>query len=92
MDEFNVNVTVEVDQVGNGLSIRTPVALQIGFGTGRWQARGHVPAFETEPHDTLDQAVVAGARQARSELQAAVIERPRIVARITPNDVPQHLM
>ncbi len=92
MDEFKLNLTVEVDQVGNGLAIQTPVQLQIAYGTGRWQARGQEPVFETDPLDSLDDAVVAGARQARAELQAAVIERPRVIGRITPDDVPHLLM
>ena len=91
MDEFKLNVTVEVDQVGNGLAIQTPVQLEIGFGTGRWRARASTPAFETDAIESLDKAIVLGARQARTELQAAVIERPRVIARITPQDVPSML-
>jgi hypothetical protein len=92
MDEFKLNVTVEVDQVGNGLAIQTPVNLKIAFGTGCWRASGESPAFETDARDSLDQAVIEGARQAKAELQAAVIERPRVIARITPEDVPAQLM
>ena len=91
MDEFKLNVTVEVDQVGNGLAIQTPVQLEIGFGTGRWRARAHSPAFETDEIETLDKAIVTGARQAKAELQAAVIERPRVLARIAPDDIPPML-
>jgi hypothetical protein len=87
MNEFLVNVTVEVDQVGNGLSIQTPVHLQIGHNAGRWRVRCALPSFETVSLDTMDSAIVAGARQAKAELQGAVIERPFIVGRITPEAV-----
>lgn len=91
MNEFKLNLTVEVDQVGNGRAIQTPVDLQICYNRGRWSAGADCPAFETDPVETLEKAIVTGARQAQAELQANVIDRPCVVARIRPEDVPQEL-
>jgi len=89
MDEFTLNLTVEVQQVGNGLAIQTPVPLQCAYTSGRWQAFCETPPVETDRVNTLEEAIIAGARQAAAELQGAVIERPLIVARITPDDIPE---
>jgi hypothetical protein len=88
MDEFILNFTVDVEQVGNGLAIQTPIPLQLGYGAGRWRARCECPAVDIPKLESLEKAVIAGARQAAAELQAAVVERPRVIARITPADIP----
>jgi hypothetical protein len=89
MDEFIVNLTVEVQQVGNGLAIQTPVPMQFAYETGRWRAFCETPPVETPKLESFEKAIIAGARQAAAELQAAVIERPRVLARITPDDIPE---
>jgi hypothetical protein len=87
MDAFNLKMTVEVEQVGNGLAIQQPVDLEIGFNAGEWQARAEAPRFESAAAESLEKAIMFGAEQAKAELQSMVIERPRIVARITPEEV-----
>ncbi len=86
--EFRVNLTVEVDQVGNALCIRTPVPLQLLHRQGRWQVEGEMFGFEELEFDSFEEALVAGARQAGNELQASVIERPVIAGRIGPEVIP----
>ncbi len=88
MAVVRVNITVEVEQKGNGLLIQTPVPLQLVYERNRWHAECEAPPLCTEPADNLEQAIIAGARQAGAELQAAVIERPLIAGRITPDRIP----
>ncbi len=87
---WRVNITVEVDQVGNGLAIQTPVPLQLICNEGRWQATCVKPAVTTEEHGNMEEAIVAGAKAVRNELQAAVIDRPIVAGKITPEQVPVH--
>lgn len=86
--EFRVNLTVEVDQVGNALCIRTPVPLQLLHRKGRWLVEGDLLGFEELEFETFEEALVAGARQVGNELQASVIERPVIAGRIGPDVLP----
>jgi hypothetical protein len=90
VQDIRVIVTVEVDQVANGLAIRKPVPLQVVRNRSRkWYAQCESPPFETAPCDAMEDAIVAGARQAHTELQIAIDERPVIIGRITPDDVPR---
>jgi hypothetical protein len=84
---FSINVTIEVDQVGNGLAIQTPVAVQLVRERRRWRAECDTPPFRTPSFDTMEQAVIAAGEQAACEVQAAIVERPLIVGRITPEAV-----
>ncbi len=86
--EFRVNITVEVDQVGNALAIKTPVPLQLVYAGGRWRAQCESPPVATLMFDTMQEALVAGAKEAADELQAAVRDRPAVAGRIAPRDVP----
>jgi hypothetical protein len=88
MFEFRLNLTVEVDQVGNGIALQTPVPIQLHYRGGRWTAECDRPPVTTPMFDKLDEAVVAGARAAHMELQGMVNERPVIAGRVTPADVP----
>ena len=90
--EFRINVTIEVDQVGNALAIRTPVPLQLIYRGGRWQAQSESPPVATPRFDTMEEALVAGAKEATTELQDPVHDQPVVVGRITPNDLPTNLM
>jgi len=89
--EFRVNMTVEVDQVGNALAIKTPIPLQLVFQGGRWRAQCESPPVATEVFDTMEEAVIAGAKEATAEMQAAVEDQPVIAGRITPDDLPPEL-
>ena len=91
MASFRVNLTIEVDQAGNGLVIQTPVPIQVIHQRGQWQAMCESPRVTTVMFDSLEQAVVACADEVAVEVQGAVIERPLIAGRITPADVPSHL-
>ncbi len=88
MAAVRVNITVEVEQKGNGLIIYTPVPIQLVYERKRWHAECENPPFSTEPTDNMEQAIIAGAQQVGAELQAAVIERPLIAGRITPDNIP----
>lgn len=89
MKAVRVSMTVEVDQVANALAVRTPVPVQLIFERRQWRAACESPLVETDPFESLEQALVAGARQVAAEMQAAVDDRPVIAGRITPENIPQ---
>ena len=88
MSEFRVNLTVEVDRVANALAIQTPVPMQVACERGRWSAACADPAISTPACETFEQALSAGAIRIAAELQASVFDRPLILGRITPENVP----
>ena len=88
MFEFRLNLTVEVDQTANALTIHTPVPLQLHYRGGRWTAQATTPPVSTPMFDKLDEAIVAGARAATLELQGQVTDRPVVAGRISPVDIP----
>jgi hypothetical protein len=88
---FRVNFTVEVDQVGNGLAIQTPVPIQLVRERGQWLGQCENPPVSTLVFDTMEEALVACGEQVAAEMQSAVIERPLIAGRITPNDIPKNM-
>ncbi len=88
---FRVNCTIEVDQVGNALAIQTPVAIQLVYQRGQWLGQCDNPQVSTLVFDSMDEALIACSEQVSAEMQGAVIERPFIAGRITPNDVPNHM-
>ena len=89
--EFRVNITLEVDQVGNALAIKTPVPMQLVYQGGQWKAQCESPPVATLRFDSLQEAIVAGAKEAAAEIQAAVNERPCVVGRVTPGNIPDEL-
>jgi hypothetical protein len=89
--DFRVNITIEVDQVGNGLAIQTPIPIQLVCQRGQWHALCETPPVTTEVHDSMEDALVACAQQVAAELQMAVMDRPIIMGRITPDDIPQNM-
>lgn len=89
--DFRVNMTIEVDQVGNGLAIHTPIPIQLTYQRGQWQGRCESPPVSTLVCDSLSEALVACAEQVAAEVQMAVIERPMILGRITPEDIPSNV-
>lgn len=89
--DFRVNITIEVDQVGNGLAIQTPIPVQLICRRGQWRGRCETPPLETDVHDRMEDALAACAQQVAAEVQMAVIERPLILGRITPDDVPKNM-
>lgn len=89
MAPVRVAVTVEVDQKGNGLLIRKPVPLHLVCEDGRWHAECEEPNLCTDPCDSMEQAVLIGAHEVTGELQAAVVERPMVAGKISPESVPQ---
>jgi hypothetical protein len=89
--DFRVNMTIEVDQVGNGLAIHTPVPIQLIHQRGQWQGQCESPPVSTLVCDTLTEALVGCAEQVAAEVQGAVMERPLILGRITPDDIPSNM-
>ena len=47
--DTRVNLTIEVEQVGNGLAIQTPVPIQLVHHAGQWQAQCPELRIETAP-------------------------------------------
>ncbi|HSW44875.1 MAG TPA: hypothetical protein VLM89_04830 [Phycisphaerae bacterium] len=87
MAGFRINMTVEVDQKGNGLCIQTPVPVQLVHEQNKWRLQCATPPVATDLFDDMEEALIAGARRVGDELQAAVIERPLVAGRITPDTV-----
>lgn len=87
MAPVRVRLTIEVEERGNGLAILAPVPLTLIHESGRWRAVCETPPVQSDTFNTLVEAILAGARQVNDELQAAVIERPLIAGRITPETV-----
>ncbi len=86
--DFRVNFTVEVEQKANALSIRQPVPVQLVYRRGQWYFECESPALEMPPSPTMEQSLVAGSKQLAVEVQAAAVERPFIVGKITPDRIP----
>lgn len=86
---FRVNLTIEVEQVANALAIQTPVPIQLVFDGRRWTALCESPPVRTDAFDTMEKAVVACSEQVAAEVQMAVDDRPVVLARITPDDIPR---
>ena len=72
--EFRVAVTVEVDQVSGGLAVKTPVPLQLVYQAGQWCAQSDAPLVSTVMYDTMEEAIVAGAKEAVAELRTCPAE------------------
>ncbi len=87
MAAFKINLTIEVEQVGNGLAMQTPVPMQLVYHQARWQAVCDSPAIMTPSVKNMEEAIIAGSREIAREMQAAVVERPLIAGRVTPADV-----
>ena len=90
MAAFKLNLTIEVEQVGNGLAMQTPVPMQVLYRQSRWQAVCDSPAIMTASVKTLEEAIITGSEEIAHEMQAAVIERPLIAGRITAADIEAH--
>lgn len=89
--DFRVNITIEVDQVGNGLAIQTPIPIQLVYQRGQWQGQCESPPVSTVASESMEATLVACAQQVAAELQMAVMERPMILGRITPDDIPGNM-
>ena len=87
MTGVRVNLTVEVDQIGNGLCIRTPVPVQLVHEDREWHLECDTPRLTTDNFKTMEEALIDGTIMIGDELQSAVVERPLIVGRITPEGV-----
>jgi hypothetical protein len=86
--DFRVQVIVEVDQVGNGLAIQTPLPMHLVHERGQWRGECESPPVSTLVFDRMEEALVACGEQVAAEMQGAVMERPMVLGRITPDDIP----
>ena len=68
--EFCINLPIEVNQVEDTLVVRKPVALQVVYQSGRWRAQSESPPVLTDFVESLEEAVVAGVKEALKELRA----------------------
>lgn len=89
--DFRVNLTIEVNQVGNGLAIQTPVPIQLVHERGQWRGICENPAVNTMACESMQEALVACGEEVAAEMQMAVNERPLILGRITPDDIPTNM-
>ena len=87
--DFRVNVVVEVDQVGNGLAVRTPVVLDLVRTRAGWLAESEKPAIQVDEQASMEEAIIVGGQAVATELQGAVEHRPLIVGRILPEQVAE---
>lgn len=69
--EFRINLPIEVNQVEDTLVVRKPVALQLVYQSGRWRAQSEEPPVLTDFVESMEEAVVAGVKEAMVELRAA---------------------
>jgi hypothetical protein len=90
MAAFKLNLTIEVEQVGNGLALQTPVPMQVVFQHSRWHAVCDSLGIMTAPAQRLEDAIMLGRQEIAREMQALVVERPVVAGRITPDDVATH--
>ncbi len=86
--DFRVNLIVEVEQKANALAIRKPVPVQLVHHRGQWQFECLSPVVVTPARKTMEEALVDGSSQLAIEVQAAAIERPLVVGKITPDRIP----
>jgi hypothetical protein len=89
--QFRMNTTIEVDQVANGLAVGTPIPIQLVYQGGEWRFQCADPPITTCRYGEMEEALVAGAKEVAAEVQAAVINRPVIAGRITPDSLPPEL-
>lgn len=69
--EFRVDLTLELDRVTDGLATAVPVQMQLFYQRGQWLARCENPLVATLFYDSMEEAIVAGAKEAVAELQGA---------------------
>ncbi|UCD29695.1 MAG: hypothetical protein JSV03_04220 [Planctomycetota bacterium] len=86
--DFRVNLTIELDQVANGLAVQTPVPIQLVCREDFWCARCENPSFETGWYDTFQEALTAGAEEVALEVHGISNDQPHIIGKITPDSVP----
>lgn len=70
--EFRFNMTVEVDEADRGMATRKPVPMQLIYQAGRWRAQSENPPVSTCFVETLEEAMVTGAKEVTAELRAQV--------------------
>lgn len=68
--EFRINLPVEVNQVEDTLVVRKPVPLQLVYQSGRWRAQAESPPVLTDFAESMEEAIVAGVKEALVELRA----------------------
>ena len=83
--EFRVNMTIEIERVGNALAIQTPVNLQLLYTNGDWYALCENPSFKTLPYDTMEEALIAAGKRITAPPPAESVEQPHIIGKITPD-------
>ncbi|MBP7933708.1 MAG: hypothetical protein KA354_03575 [Phycisphaerae bacterium] len=67
--EFRINLPVEVNQVEDTIVVRKPVLLQLVYQSGRWRAQAENPPVLTDFVESMEEAIVAGIREALVELR-----------------------
>jgi hypothetical protein len=86
--DFRVSLTIEVEQKANALAIRKPVPVQLLCHCGQWLFECDSPAVTMPACQTMEEALVMGARQVAVEVQSEAVERPFVVGKITPDRIP----
>ncbi|HPD28436.1 MAG TPA: hypothetical protein PLL20_00460 [Phycisphaerae bacterium] len=86
--DFRVNLTIEVEQKANALAISKPVPVQLAYHRGQWHFECEDPSVTVPACRSLEEALVMGSQQVAAEVQAAAVERPFVVGKITPDRIP----
>ncbi len=65
---FRVNLTIEMDKPSGSMAVKTSVPMMLIYQHGRWQAQSVEPPVMTEVYSTLEEALVAGAKELKTLL------------------------
>ena len=68
---FRLNLPLEIDRCVDGLSSPMGVTVQVVCLGGKWQAQCQDPPVATLVCDTLEEALMAAAREIQQEWKAA---------------------
>jgi len=66
--EFRIKITVELDKPSGSLAVKTSVPMMLVYQHGRWQAQSVDPPVMTEFHGTMEEAMIAGAKELKSSM------------------------
>lgn len=72
---FRVNLPIEIERPADELTTSDTVTVQLVYQGGKWRAQCQDPPVATLVNDTLEEALVAVAREIRQEWAAEV--RPK---------------
>jgi hypothetical protein len=69
--EFRIDMKLEVEDEADELATRVPITVQVLYRGGRWQAQCLEPPVSTELCESMEEALIQGAKEAAKELASA---------------------